>query len=170
MYKIVGGDNKEYGPVTAEQVREWVLQNRANANTVVAFEGGPWKPLSTFPEFAELFRGSPAAAAPPPQVTINSVPAGKTNAWAIAGLVCSILAFIPCCCICPVPSILGMIFGTVGLVQIQRTPNVYRTSRTTALMAIVLGIASIIFGIFLFSNPAFQKQMEEMRRQMEQMR
>jgi uncharacterized protein YbjT (DUF2867 family) len=50
MYKIIGADQKEYGPVTAEQVRQWVREGRANMGTIARFEEGPWKPLSTFPD------------------------------------------------------------------------------------------------------------------------
>ena len=30
MYKIIGADQREYGPVSADQVREWISQGRAN--------------------------------------------------------------------------------------------------------------------------------------------
>jgi hypothetical protein len=63
-YKIIGADQKEYGPVTTEQLKEWVKQGRANANTVAQVEGSPdWKPLSTFPEFIALF--APSMPTPP---------------------------------------------------------------------------------------------------------
>ncbi len=35
MYKIIGADGKEYGPVTSEQVRQWITEGRANAQTKV---------------------------------------------------------------------------------------------------------------------------------------
>lgn len=52
MYKIIGGDQKEYGPVTQEQILQWLKDNRANAQTLVQKEGGPWVPLGSLPEFA----------------------------------------------------------------------------------------------------------------------
>jgi hypothetical protein len=62
MYKIVGGDQKEYGPVTADQVRQWIREGRANEQTLIQAEGSTeWRPLSTFPEFADDLA---AAAAP----------------------------------------------------------------------------------------------------------
>ena len=63
MYKIVGGDQREYGPVTSDQVREWISTGRANAQTLASFEGAPWKPLSTFPEFADALRTAVSFAA-----------------------------------------------------------------------------------------------------------
>lgn len=53
MYKIIGGDKKEYGPVSAEQVFEWVREGRANGGTLVqSEESDEWRPLSEYPEFA----------------------------------------------------------------------------------------------------------------------
>jgi len=65
MYKIIGADGKEYGPVSAAQLRQWVQEGRANAQTQVQVEGSTaWSPLGTLPEFAEVF----AAGSPPPVV------------------------------------------------------------------------------------------------------
>jgi uncharacterized membrane protein len=53
MYKIIGADGNEYGPVTADQLRQWIAEGRANAQTKVQAEGSTdWKPLMDFPEFA----------------------------------------------------------------------------------------------------------------------
>ena len=50
MFKIRGADGKEYGPATAEQMRQWLAQNRVNANTLVQMEGAAsWQPLSSVP-------------------------------------------------------------------------------------------------------------------------
>lgn len=52
MYKIIGVDQKEYGPVTAEQLRQWISEGRVNAQTQACLEGTQeWKPLGMFPEF-----------------------------------------------------------------------------------------------------------------------
>jgi len=64
MYKIIGADQKEYGPVTADQLRTWIAEGRADSRTLLQAEGGAWKPLSTFPEFADAFRAQPTAAPP----------------------------------------------------------------------------------------------------------
>lgn len=65
MYKIIGADGKEYGPVSAEVVREWIAAHRANAQTRAQAEGSPdWRPLGEFPEFAAALAAH--AALPPP--------------------------------------------------------------------------------------------------------
>jgi len=63
MYKIIGADGKEYGPVSGEQLRMWIRDGRVNAHTRAKSEaGGDWQPLSAFPEFAEIF----GITVPPP--------------------------------------------------------------------------------------------------------
>ena len=52
MYTIIGGDGKEYGPVSVEQVRAWLTAGRANLETRAKLLGtGEWKPLGDFPAF-----------------------------------------------------------------------------------------------------------------------
>jgi TM2 domain-containing membrane protein YozV len=63
MYKIIGGDGQQYGPATAAQLREWVIQGRANPQTLAQAEGSlEWKPLNSYSEFADL---AATASAPP---------------------------------------------------------------------------------------------------------
>ena len=64
MYKIIGGDGREYGPVSSAQITQWIAQNRANAQTVAQAEGSTdWLPLAQQPEFAAAFA---ARHLPPP--------------------------------------------------------------------------------------------------------
>lgn len=54
MFKIIGADTREYGPVTKEQLLTWIAQGRANGTTPVQAEGSAdWKPLASYPEFQE---------------------------------------------------------------------------------------------------------------------
>ena len=65
MYKIIGADQKEYGPISADQIRQWIDEGRLNGQTAGQAEGSTeWKPLSQFPEFAEALGASPIASAP----------------------------------------------------------------------------------------------------------
>ena len=67
MFKILGHDGKEYGPVTSEQLRQWIHEGRAGGQTQVKPEGaGGWMPLNTVPEFADVFRAPPLADAAAP--------------------------------------------------------------------------------------------------------
>ena len=67
MYKIIGADQKEYGPITADQLRQWISEGRVNANTKVQAEGaGVWKSVSELPEFAAaLPAGAPSVTGLP---------------------------------------------------------------------------------------------------------
>jgi len=70
MFKIIGGDSREYGPVTPEQICNWIAQNRANGETMVKAEGAAdWQPLAQFPEFAAAL----AARVNPPSFPSSSV-------------------------------------------------------------------------------------------------
>jgi len=72
MYKIIGADQKEYGPVTSDQIRQWIAENRVNAQTRVKAEGTQdWQPLSSIAEFAAALGVSPSA---PPPVAAPSTP------------------------------------------------------------------------------------------------
>jgi len=63
MYKIIGADQKEYGPVSAEQLRQWINEGRVNAQTRVLPEGTTeWKTLAELPEFAEAWIIRPPVA------------------------------------------------------------------------------------------------------------
>jgi uncharacterized membrane protein len=63
MYKIIGADQKEYGPVTAEQLRQWLAEGRVNGQTSVCSAGtAEWKPLAAFPEFADSLLATPSPA------------------------------------------------------------------------------------------------------------
>jgi hypothetical protein len=75
MYKIIGVDKQEYGPVTEEQVRQWLAEGRANAQTLVQREGETdWKPLGTLPEFAASFPAQTSPPPPPPDAFGPSIP------------------------------------------------------------------------------------------------
>ncbi len=66
MYKIIGADKKEYGPVSGDQLREWIQQGRAGAATPVQAEGQTdWRPVGDYPEFAEALAAKSPAPPPP---------------------------------------------------------------------------------------------------------
>jgi hypothetical protein len=55
-YYIIGADGKQYGPVSGEDLRSWITDGRASGQSQAAAEGATaWQPLSTLPEFADLF-------------------------------------------------------------------------------------------------------------------
>ena len=67
MYRIIGGDGNEYGPVTAEQMRQWITENRVSGDTRAQGADGVWKTLREFPEFVGFLPPPPLAGLPPVQ-------------------------------------------------------------------------------------------------------
>jgi hypothetical protein len=67
MYTIIGGDGKEYGSVSAEDLRKWIAEGRLSAQSLAKAESdAEFRPLSTFPEFADAFVSqAPTPGAPP---------------------------------------------------------------------------------------------------------
>ncbi|MGA2179615.1 MAG: DUF4339 domain-containing protein [Verrucomicrobiota bacterium] len=73
-YTIIGGDQKPYSSVTADDIRRWIADGRLNAQSLAKEENDTeWRPLSAFPEFADVFA---ASSAPPPPLTAPVAGAG----------------------------------------------------------------------------------------------
>ena len=144
MYKIIGADGREYGPVAAGQLRQWMAEGRANAQTpVLAPAAQAWKPLGTLPEFVGPFTPPrPPVISPLPEMSMPAQPR-QTNSFAVAGLIFGILS-LTCCCGC-LFNILGLVFSLVGLSQIHRHPELYE-GRGLAISGLILSAASLILG------------------------
>ena len=115
MYKIIGADKKEYGPVSAEVIRQWITGRRANDRTLIQAEGSTeWRPLSSFPEFrAALTAGAPPPLSPtgtPPMVPSASAPP-KKNGLAVASMVLGIASLA---CLPVLPAIGAIITGMMA--------------------------------------------------------
>lgn len=66
MYTMIGTDGRQYGPVSAEQLRSWIADHRANGETRVQAPGSTeWVPLSTLPEFADALAAAASIDRPP---------------------------------------------------------------------------------------------------------
>lgn len=151
MYKIIGGDGREYGPVSADQVRDWVRQGRANAYTLVLPEGATdWVPLAMC---AELVGGQlPTATEPVPLSGAPRIPAipvqplshrPQTNPMAVTALVMGLLSI---CCCGPLFGILGVIFALIAFSQIKRDPA-GQTGKGMAIAGVACSIAGIVLGL-----------------------
>ncbi len=67
MFKILGADGKEYGPVLAAQIVQWIREGRANHETMVQRQGEfDWKPLAQLAEFADALGIKPPVVAAAP--------------------------------------------------------------------------------------------------------
>src|SRR5580658_8064507 len=110
MYKIIGADQKEYGPITADQLRQWISEGRVNGNTKVRPEGTEgWKSVSELPEFAAALPvGAPSAPAIPATVTMAPA-APKANQMAIWAMITGVISLLCCAFLGPVSIVLGSV-------------------------------------------------------------
>lgn len=80
MFTILGADGKEYGPVTAGKIAEWIAGGRANLQTKARrADSTEWKTLGDFPEFGLRPSSGPDE---PPAVAPGSVPPTPPTATA----------------------------------------------------------------------------------------
>jgi hypothetical protein len=139
MYIILGADGREYGPVSSDQLRQWIAEGRANAQTRVRAEGSTdWKLLGELAEFASLLSAQPVT---PPAFSIS--PAAKTNQLAVAGMILGILSLtIGCCCYGLPFNVAGIICSSMALSQISKNPT--QEGRGYAIAGLVLSILSFL--------------------------
>lgn len=143
MFIIIGGDGKEYGPVTADQIRAWISGGRANLDTKAKAVGSEeWRRLGDYAEFAGV-------TTTPPVMSVAGTVAGA-EAAGLAGrgtrlgacLIDNAIAFV--CCL---PGLL--LAGTSVLRSIlagQRNPENMDTARL--LMGLgVMGFAVLVLAV-----------------------
>jgi hypothetical protein len=78
MFKILGADGREYGPVAVDQIKRWIAEGRANRETMAQLAGEQgWKPLGQYAELADVFGVPPPATggAPSPGAPVLGSPA-----------------------------------------------------------------------------------------------
>lgn len=142
MYRVIGINGQQYGPVSADQIRRWLAENRVNAQTLIQAEGSPdWKALGSFAEFAADLKtlppppmsasgGTPPAAVDPNVATRASgkIPAGICGillgsfgihkfilGYTGAGLIMLLVTLLTCFLASPIMHIIGLIEGIIYL-------------------------------------------------------
>ena len=153
MYKIIGQDGKEYGPITAAQLRQWIAENRIESRTPVFTDGAKdWTFVGLLPEFAGLFPASSSQIPPPIHGTSTAGQIGRTNSFAITGFVCGILSVSLCWCCGGFPfNVLGLVFSIVALLQINENPQIHE-GRGLAIAGIILTAASFLIFLVLLAS------------------
>jgi TM2 domain-containing membrane protein YozV len=137
MYRIIGIDGQQYGPIAPEQIRRWLAESRVNAQTLAQMEGTQdWKPLVSFPEFAADFKApSASTSAPPPANSAtpragSKIPAGICGillgslgihkfilGYTGAGLIMLLVSLLTCFIASPIMHLIGLIEGIIYLTK-----------------------------------------------------
>lgn len=158
MYKIIGADQKEYGPVSADEMRRWMAEGRVNAQTLIQAEGQTdWRPLSTFPEFAaaQPMPGSAPMAAIPNADAARLV-SGPATALLVVGIVFALFSAFGV-----LASLLGWTFGGLGQggAQGNLPPEVERIMRSMGggLGAFFAFVQLALSGFYIFASTKMRK-------------
>jgi hypothetical protein len=149
MYTIIGGDGKEYGPVSGEDLRKWIAEGRLNAQSLAKAESdAEFRPLSAFPEFADIFVPPSAAQGAPPVFSSAGLAEGdyeldignclsrgwelvKANFWPTIGVTALVVIII------------GAINQLVGLVMRPAMNSMIVQHQVTAGAIFVVVLASV---------------------------
>jgi TM2 domain-containing membrane protein YozV len=136
MYRIIGIDGQQYGPIAADQIRRWLNENRVNGQTLAQLEGTQdWKPLVTMAEFAPDLKAGPGLGAVPPAMggqpkAGNKIAAGVFGivlgslgihkfilGYTGAGLVMLLVTLLTCFIASPITHLIGLIEGIIYLTK-----------------------------------------------------
>lgn len=147
-YVIIGDNGEEFGPVSADEIRNWISDRRVDAHTLIRREEKQeWKRASEWPEFAPSLsaflltpQAHPAQPASPPTY------APRANKLAIVGLSLGALSMFTWCC-CPIFPIPGIACSVIALIQIRGNPSLY-SGKGAAITGLTLSLISV--GLFVF--------------------
>jgi hypothetical protein len=138
--------DQKYGPVSSEQLRQWVAEGRLRPNDYVWCEGmTDWAPYNTIAELNY---------APATQPTYVQVPVDQGNGMAVAGMVLGIISVVTVCLwpISLILAIIGLCLSIAGKSRSSRT----NTGGGMAITGIVLScVALAMIALLLFAGMAF---------------
>lgn len=155
MYRILGADQAEYGPASAEAVRQWITQGRVNAQTRALAEGTTeWKPLAEFTEFQDVLSSGVPPVPLPSAGRAVAAPGGQQTGLATTSLVLGVLSI----CGGLLTGIPAIITGIIAYQRTRRDPARYGGSGL-AIAGLVLGGCSLFFTAILagMTLPALAK-------------
>jgi len=139
MFRIIGGDRQEYGPVTAEQLRHWIAEKRVNGQTLTRREqDSEWKPLSSWPELDMTSAAGPGTPVPTSDPIGTVIP--YRNMPALISYYLAVFSSIPCLGI-PL-GLAAVVLGLIGLKRARERPEA--RGRVHAWVGIVFGA---LFGL-----------------------
>lgn len=145
MYKIIGADGKEYGPISVDVVRKWIAEGRANAQTKILPEGATeWVTVAQVPELAAsapTIAPLPSSYAPTPGLSAGSdLVAGP----AIGLIVTAALGYLA--------TVFGAVWNIVGPRMGMNQPGVDpEMQKFITMFSGTMGVVSGILGLVVSS-------------------
>jgi len=118
MFTIIGGDGKEYGPVPANQLRDWIAAGRANLDTQAKAAGSEeWRRVGDYVEFGAPSPVAPAipseeadpAALPVPETAAASAPLAGRGERLLAQTLDNVIGLA-----CALPGLIMMALAAVS--------------------------------------------------------
>jgi hypothetical protein len=176
-----GKDGTQHGPVSDQEIGGLLQSGQIDGTTIIWREGmADWLPLSQVPEFQSTVTPATAGGTEPipapaqhqaspytaPTATTAYATPAPTDGLSIASLVCGIMAIISCY-IWGVFGLPAVICGHMSLKKINNSPTPIAgkgmaiAGLICGYIGIVLQLAMIIGGIFLFMNAKDQHQLFE---------
>jgi hypothetical protein len=141
MYRIIGADGKEYGPLSIEQMRKWITEGRINSQTRVQGAGAvEWRPAADFPELGF----APTAGSAPPPLPAGQPPT-QQKGLAITSFVLGLLSLVCFSILAGVPAI---ICGHLARGRARRLPGQYGGAGL-ALAGLILGYVSLFVALVI---------------------
>jgi hypothetical protein len=147
MYKIRGADDKEYGPVSVEQIHQWLAEGRLNGRTPVREESSTeWRLLSDVPELKPQWAAGPPVMTPPGVAGI-AAPTGypPRSGLAITSFILGLLSLV---CLSVFGGIPAIVLGHIAHSRARRLPAVYGGSGF-AIAGFITGYLSLAFAVLI---------------------
>jgi hypothetical protein len=145
-YIIIGGDQKEYGPVSAEDVRQWIAEGRLEEKSLVKVQGeAGFRPLQDFPEFADAFAGETAVPPVRSNITEDGAHAAALQKIKVPALGLKITAILNL--ILSVWSLIALIFFPPDLHNLDSELQQLNNPQLTDFVQKMMHVSSGPFGI-----------------------
>ncbi len=155
MYKIIGADQKQYGPVSADEIRQWIAEGRINSQTLLQADSQTdWRPLSSFPEFATVAQPMPSG------VPLSAAPSTADAQRRVNGPATGLMVVGILCVLASLSGLVSNLIGGGGAVPPGNLPpqlQEYLKMMSGSLGLVVNFIALALAAFFIFASTKMKK-------------
>ncbi len=153
MYTIIGGDGKQYGPISDTDLRKWIAEGRLNAQSLAKAESdAEFRPLAAFPELADMFGIAPPLPGVAPVLGLDDgareAAARKIKVPAIGLIVAASISLLE--------SLYGLVTIKASAEKMQQMEEQFQQLNNPQLEQVFHQIARFFSGPFGIVNFVFQ--------------